>query len=146
MEDLVQLAYVSRREPSLTNREIIDAIVIPGMRRNRALNITGCLWFGDERFLQVLEGDPKEVEGLYDRIRRDKRHFDVQLVSFAPVQQRSFDRFSLKHIESAELVEVDALIARFSPKPREPGPQAKTAPDTVSLLQAVILRLRSFVL
>ena len=48
--------------------------------RNNAAHVTGMLVHSDGDFLQVLEGEPEDVIGIYDRISVDPRHRDVSLL------------------------------------------------------------------
>lgn len=55
-------------------------IRIDSARRNRTLGITGFLVEHEGTLLQVLEGEPEAVDGLYARIRQDTRHRNVELL------------------------------------------------------------------
>ena len=59
-------------------------------RNNKPLNITGALVFDDLWFLQVLEGDRKDVLVTFDRIREDERHGRVTLVEMRDIESRIF--------------------------------------------------------
>ena len=87
-----QMAYISRRAVGVHDDEIVDEIVLPSIVRNRALGISGCLWFDEKRFFQVLEGDEGSVRSVYRKISIDDRHHDVTLLIDDPIAIRNFPR------------------------------------------------------
>ncbi|GJM18738.1 MAG: BluF domain-containing protein [Phycisphaeraceae bacterium] len=110
-----ELLYVSTRPRKTTDQIVVDDIVLPAMRVNRALDITGCLWFGPTRFLQILEGEKDVVEELYARIQQDTRHRDVRLVHSGPIAARSFQRWAMHPIKGSETDEISALLSTLAP-------------------------------
>jgi len=52
------------------------------------LGVTGALIFNAGIFAQVLEGDRQDVALTFERIQRDTRHGDVQVLAFEEVQNR----------------------------------------------------------
>ncbi|MFI4896296.1 MAG: BLUF domain-containing protein [Phycisphaerales bacterium JB059] len=147
MTALTQLVYVSRRKDHVTTDEVVDNIVLPAMRKNRRLNVTGCLWFGPRQFVQVLEGASPTIDSLYTTILADDRHDRVTLVNVSPIDERDFARFALKHIENDEIDEVRGLIDRFAPDNPTPArlPDDPLTGEDVSLIEAVVARLRAMV-
>lgn len=109
-QDLFTLCYISRRAPGLTDAQVIDGIVLPAMAKNRRLDITGCLWFDANRFIQFLEGPAKDVQRVYAAIERDNRHTDVSLLTSGPLAERSFERFSMRAIGRSRPAAVAALL------------------------------------
>lgn len=55
---------------------------------NSRHNITGCLLYHNNQFLQLLEGEEKEVEKLFKRISKDARHHDLEIIC----EERGFSR------------------------------------------------------
>ena len=109
-QDLFTLCYISRRAPGLTDTQVVDGIVLPAMAKNRRLDITGCLWFDADRFIQFLEGPTRDVQRVYAAIERDNRHTDVALLTSGPLADRSFDRFSMRAIGQSRPAAVAALL------------------------------------
>ena len=62
---------------------------------NSRHNITGCLLFHDNKFLQLLEGEEKEVERLFQRIRKDPRHHSMEIICEERSSIRLFDEWSM---------------------------------------------------
>ncbi|TVQ58508.1 MAG: BLUF domain-containing protein [Rhodobacteraceae bacterium] len=94
------LSYASR---SLIRPEGRDmAALIETCRRNNArLGVTGALYFDGRQFFQVIEGDEAVVACLFDAIRRDPRHTDVQIVARGPISRRAFAGWSMKFVDGA---------------------------------------------
>ncbi|KRA74068.1 hypothetical protein ASD89_11565 [Caulobacter sp. Root656] len=89
---LVRLIYASRaQEPGRGGLpEMVRTILLKSIQNNRMAAVTGFLVAGEGRFLQLLEGPASEVEQTFERIRRDDRHADVQVISRGAVERRMF--------------------------------------------------------
>lgn len=93
----VQLLYTSRAVGRESDVELPD-ILRKARGYNSERGITGMLCFAYGRYLQVLEGAPKEVNALYLKIGADKRHEDIRLLSFSQAQPRMFALWSMRVI------------------------------------------------
>jgi hypothetical protein len=102
---LHEVLYVSTIAPAAPIS--IVANIAPKARiANQARDITGLLIFDGMRFCQQLEGRPKEVLALMDRICRDPRHTNIEIIHQGPLAERRFRRFSLGYVS---IDEVDML-------------------------------------
>lgn len=110
MKSLYQIAYVSRRAPGVGDDEVVDEIALPSYRRNRNMDITGCLWFDTAYFVQFLEGPSESVLSTYGRICRDRRHGDVREVVSREIGERAFGRFALQVVRDDAMDPVQQLI------------------------------------
>jgi hypothetical protein len=95
---LIQLAYVSKAAIPPYDPGLLE-IARTSLRNNARLGVTGALFFDDDLFYQVLEGDDSVVAVLFDRIRQDPRHIDVTPLWHAPIAERSFKDWSMKFID-----------------------------------------------
>lgn len=91
---LSQLIYVSVRTAKCTDVEI-DKILEASNRKNGDKDITGVLLYSKTKFLQVLEGEKKEILDLYDKIKEDDRHKNVILISLKPISTRYFPSWQM---------------------------------------------------
>lgn len=73
----------------------LKAMVSKARARNRELGITGMLLFEDGCFLQTLEGPPDQLDMVWDSIKRDPRHRDIQVLSEHVVNNRLFSAWDL---------------------------------------------------
>jgi hypothetical protein len=83
------LVYQSLASPYLHQGEI-EALLEKSRTFNALHAITGCLLFTQGVFLQYLEGNQLHVLSLFDRIKEDKRHSQVRLLTHGNVEKREF--------------------------------------------------------
>jgi hypothetical protein len=60
--------------------------------------ITGFLLASRTHFLQVIEGTFEDINATYLRIARDKRHEQIQLLSYEVIDARLFEAWAMKGI------------------------------------------------
>ncbi len=77
------------------NDKDFEDILEVAQKFNGENNITGCLLFHNQEFLQILEGDKQVVLFLFERIKKDKRHTHVSLITQGEIQNRSFTGWNL---------------------------------------------------
>ncbi|TAF64994.1 MAG: BLUF domain-containing protein [Cytophagales bacterium] len=119
---LVHLLYASKRDVHCNETEI-NNILAASVKNNPALGITGILLYTETRFIQYVEGEYGNVMPLYEKIKKDTRHQDVQLISLGLIQEKIFpqwymgsqkttsDRVEfLLQIEEQEKVTIDGLL------------------------------------
>ena len=99
-DDLYRLVYYSRNRipPEADVQAEVDSILRASQRNNADAKITGALIFNNGVFAQVLEGDLADVEKTFERIQRDDRHGDVEVLSFEPASERGFASWSMAFI------------------------------------------------
>ncbi|GIW74038.1 MAG: hypothetical protein KatS3mg103_0560 [Phycisphaerales bacterium] len=123
-QPLRRLAYLSRRNPAVTDEQVVDGIVMPAIVRNRSLGVTGCLWFSDRYFFQVLEGPPEAIDRLMASIRADTRHRDIAVMLDQPIEDRRFVRFGLRAVDSQAAGSMPSLIEALGlEQPEAPHPR-----------------------
>ena len=86
---LSQLVYVSNRKANCTQEEI-EKILESCKKNNPPLNITGVLLYSDTKFIQLVEGEYKVINDLYNRIKTDPRHDQTRLISMGSIQTKAF--------------------------------------------------------
>lgn len=91
---LVRLIYASRSCQPIKS-ELIRQILDAAHQHNAEHGITGVLCYGDDVFVQALEGGRAEVNALYQRISRDARHRELTLLSYEEIDQREFACWSM---------------------------------------------------
>lgn len=88
------LTYKSMATTNPTPADL-KAMVSMARARNRELGITGMLLFEDGCFLQTLEGPPAQLDQVWNSIKRDPRHRDIQVLSEHVVNNRLFSAWDL---------------------------------------------------
>lgn len=119
--------YLSCRSSHVTDSAVVDDIVLPAMAKNRRLDITGCLWFDRDRFLQTLEGPDESVDAVYSQIEKDRRHEQVTLLLREPQANRLFPRWAMKPVPAMRADVIRELVADFGALPQRCVPEQATA-------------------
>ena len=93
-----RIIYISKITYPLSNKEI-ESIGNISSRNNKQVNITGTLVFFEKMFFQIIEGDDKEVDRLYEKIGNDPRHCDIlRLKTEDDINERLFPNWYMKTI------------------------------------------------
>jgi hypothetical protein len=103
---LVRALYVSRAVGPQTGT-VTASILAAAEAHNAMHSISGVLCQGQGLFLQVLEGERAEVNRLYAHILQDRRHQDVQMLSFEEITERRYPDWSMAHVV---LPDDDAMV------------------------------------
>ena len=99
---LSQYLYISTA-PTLP-REEVDAILAASARNNPERGITGLLLFNGRNFLQLLEGEEREVTALMDTITADPRHSGVSVLDKRMIGARACPDWAMKRVLIAESI------------------------------------------
>ena len=96
-----QLNYRSKASSSLV-LEDLDQILQTAKNFNDHKNITGCLIYHGGHFVQILEGNKKDLLELYKNIQKDPRHCQTTLLWEAFVEKRYFSDWNMAYFKPAE--------------------------------------------
>ena len=110
---LVRLLYASRSASAIDDA-LLASILETSRKNNFEHGITGVLCTYDSRdvFFQVMEGGRDAVNRLYGNILRDPRHFDVTLLDYGEIAERSFSSWRMGSV-NLDRVNVGSIL-RFS--------------------------------
>lgn len=116
---LVRLVYVSKVSSSDFDTKELADIRKKSEANNSGGDITGALAFGNDCFLQCIEGGRTAVNKLYTKISTDPRHSDVLLLGYEDISTRSFAEWSMKVIllteEKKTIVKKHSITSNFEP-------------------------------
>lgn len=93
---MYQLNYHSVSNPGLNSNDL-DNILEKAIAVNSQKNITGCLIYHNNRFVQILEGEKKDVLQVYKKIKTDTRHQTVTLLWENPIDKRYFPEWNMAY-------------------------------------------------
>lgn len=110
--NLVRLLYASRFCDSKFDTQELAKINKTSLRNNKENNVTGILIFGDDFFLQCLEGGREAVSKTFNRILTDKRHESIIILSVEEIFRREFGDWEMKFVVLTE--ENEKIIREFS--------------------------------
>ena len=99
-EQIYSLAYVSRSRISGTSEDVdaaITSILESARRNNLACAVTGALLYTEGWFAQILEGPLEGIELTFELIMADRRHANITVLQFHPVQERAFSVWSMAY-------------------------------------------------
>lgn len=116
---MIRLYYISTAIEGLTQRDY-DDILGKAHANNRKRDVTGLLVVKGGFFAHALEGEEQDVMSLFEKIKTDKRHYRVILISQEEVHERIFLDWEMgfKDINTSEdCVEVDLNDAQFVDQP-----------------------------
>ncbi len=115
---LHRLLYCSRAIPNLSYQDLKD-ILEKSEKNNSLVGITGMLCYGNSMFLQVLEGSRQNLTQTYNRIARDARHMDAELIDFSEAESRQFQIWSMKVVELGTYApeKMQAIYLKYASEP-----------------------------
>ena len=85
-----ELIYHSHATSKICSQDL-SKIFEDAKSYNSEHNITSCLLFHNDEFLQILEGDKADIEVAFERVLEDLRHNDVFLIDMQPISKRLFN-------------------------------------------------------
>ncbi len=108
---MIQLSYISSVAQPMTTAELVD-LLQTCLANNQRDGLTGMLLYGNEVFLQTLEGEEAAVDTLYGKILQDPRHSNVKSLTRRPIETRQYSDWNMgfKRVDDEDLTHVDGLI------------------------------------
>lgn len=98
--DNCYLIYTSKCSRQMTELEIIN-ILYESSSGNARVGITSVLVHKEGQFMQLIEGNRLSILHLFDKIRKDTRHFSIEEFEVSTQAQRiSTDFIAYRHKES----------------------------------------------
>jgi len=99
---------------------------------NKKAEITGVLCQGSGIYMQVIEGKRSAINALYSRIISDKRHNQIELLSFEEVGQRRYGQWSMALVQ---LSIDDPMVQLAHP---EFDPYSASSKDAIRIIDELI--------
>ncbi len=94
---LNRLVYASAARTDL-KLQGLQSILEASEKNNARDNITGALFFSNDFFLQILEGEREPLTRTFNRISQDDRHTNICLIEFATSSNRIFKDWAMRHL------------------------------------------------
>lgn len=107
-----QLCYVSYLSDGLDAETVVRDIQKVSSVKNKKYNLTGQLVYSQEVFIQILEGDPLNVDITYRIIQSDDRHINPGILFEQDTDSRSFAKWSMKFhsVKSIDLAQINRAL------------------------------------
>jgi len=128
---LTRLLYVSKPVGPITTF-VTSSILEVCSVNNKKAEITGVLCQGSGIYLQVIEGQRSAINALYSRIISDKRHNQIELLSFEEVGQRRYGQWSMALVQ---LSIDDPMVQLAHP---EFDPYSASSKDAIRIIDELI--------
>jgi len=94
------LVYCSKASEEFTSDDL-EPIAHTAQAFNLRNEISGMLLYSGENFLQVLEGPLPLLELLYNKIKKDPRHHDIERLICAPTAERLFGQWAMGVLDAS---------------------------------------------
>jgi hypothetical protein len=107
---MIQISYISRAAEPMSAEKLL-ALLQQCLANNVSNGVTGMLIYGNETFLQALEGDDNAVDELVDKISKDPRHSHIQLLQRKRIERRQYSDWTMgfKRIADQDLKQIVGL-------------------------------------
>jgi hypothetical protein len=128
---LTRLLYVSKPVGPITTF-VTSSILEVCSVNNKKAEITGVLCQGSGIYMQVIEGRRSAINALYSRIISDKRHNQIELLSFEEVGQRRYGQWSMALVQ---LSIDDPMVQLAHP---EFDPYSASSKDAIRIIDELI--------
>ena len=114
---MIQLIYISTTSNWPTESELLY-LLEQARLRNLRRHITGMLLYSNRTYLQVLEGEAKDVRELYDAICKDPRNEGNVILRESETLSRKFPDWSMgfENLESCSHNELPGFVEVFGGK------------------------------
>jgi len=131
---MIQLIYVSSAVNQMSEPELLD-LLEQARSQNQKQQVTGMLLYAGGNFFQVLEGEKKDVEEIYENIEKDKRNHGHIVIEKEEILERTFPNWSMgfKYLTATNKDEISGYT-EFLEKKMTPEQVAIKANDVVGLL------------
>jgi len=100
---LYELIYQSFASENFDDHDILDLLHL-SKTNNEIHEVTGCLFYHERTFIQVIEGSKFKIEQLYKNIKNDPRNQKVELMWDGYIKERGFKTWALSYLPKEDLL------------------------------------------
>lgn len=104
-----RIVYQSVAGPDIDKAEVFR-LVFQARMANEARGLDGFLVHIDDRFFQVLEGPTWKLFAAFETIRRDPRHYDVEVIDERSVDDFAFASWRMRYFDGRNIPRMMAQI------------------------------------
>ena len=107
---MIQTTYISCAAEPPSTEELL-ALLQQCLKNNAESGVTGMLLYGNETYLQVLEGEENAIDRLVAKIEKDPRHIGIHVLHRKSIEHRQYAGWSMgfKRISDRELHNIEGL-------------------------------------
>ena len=136
------LIYVSQAAPDLSPDALQDILSV-SVERNGPAGLRGLLLYSAGSFIQYLEGPLVAIGRLMDRIKRDPRHHDVEVLYQDSVPQYLFPAWNMGGLDLSARRELDRQRLRELLQLLSGGERRLRDVQAAEKVQRILIEFRS---
>jgi hypothetical protein len=91
---MINLIYISCATRAINEHELLE-LLKQSRIKNKKYNLTGVLFYANENFMQILEGEVAAVDQLYEAILKDDRNTGHTIIQRKKIKERDFPQWSM---------------------------------------------------
>ncbi|MCG8380396.1 MAG: BLUF domain-containing protein [Proteobacteria bacterium] len=99
---MYELIYCSHATKDFSEDELVEMLTT-FRACNNVHKVSGILVYDKMEFIQLIEGEKKTIQQLYNNICNDKRHSNINLFFEGPIRDRNFPDWSMGFIRNKKL-------------------------------------------
>ena len=102
-KDLIELSYLSEAVSDMSFLGLMR-LLESARAFNQDHGITGILFYDNQEFGQIIEGERANIMKCWKRIQEDKRHHRIELLEIREISERSYLEWLLRFYGGESLV------------------------------------------
>ncbi len=102
-KDLIELSYLSEAVSDMSFSGLIR-LLESARAHNQKNGVTGILFYDNQQFGQIIEGERIRVMRAWKRIQNDNRHHRIELLEIREIAERSFPDWLLRFYGGEALI------------------------------------------
>ena len=102
-KDLIELSYLSEAVSDMSFLGLMR-LLESARAFNQKHGVTGILYYDNQQFGQIIEGERANVMKVWKRIQEDDRHHRVELIEIREISERSFPEWLMRFYGGETLV------------------------------------------
>ncbi|QWD68692.1 BLUF domain-containing protein [Polynucleobacter sp. VK25] len=111
-KDLVELSYLSEAVSDMSFLGLMR-LLESARAFNQKHGVTGILFYDNQQFAQIIEGERASVMKVWKRIQEDKRHHRVELLEIKEISEKSYPDWLLRFYGGESLVREYPALAEM---------------------------------
>lgn len=109
-KDLIELTYLSEAVSDLSFLGLMR-LLESARAFNQEHGITGILFYDNQQFGQIIEGERANIMKVWKRIQEDKRHHRIELLEIREITERAYPEWLLRFYGGETLIRDYPVLA-----------------------------------
>lgn len=105
---LKTICYISCKSKDLSDLES-ERLIEETKCKNSTCFITGIIVHVGDHFFQIIEGEEKKINALYQKIVADKRHYEIVELFNKPIKRKYFESYQSSFQTTFDSEEIKAI-------------------------------------